>query len=185
MRFDAEAITADGVEHFFATAPFVTRVRRTVAAPPEQVWQVIFGSRMWSWLPMVWGCRYPTATEPGTGVIRDFQMHVHKWLVFAQHEQLIEFDCSRMVMRYTATDATVPIFGSWCEQYRVERSGPHGSTIDWTLGCDPRYLRRLPGMRWALRALAAVMTPVFRFALVGVERELPCHAPPAITAGPR
>ncbi|OHU98576.1 SRPBCC family protein [Mycobacterium talmoniae] len=184
MRFDAIAITAHGADEFFATAPFVTHVRRTFAAPPKQVWGVIASSRMWSWLPTVWGCRYPVATEPAAGVVRDFQMHVHKWLVFAQHEQLIEFDASRMLMRYTAIDATLPVFGSWCEEYRVEPAGA-GATVDWTLACAPRYLRRIPGIRFALRPLAALLRPVFWFGLGGLERELPAHAPPAHTAGNR
>jgi len=50
MRFDAVPIPVDGVEEFFATAPFVTRVRRTFDAPPEDVWRVVSGDRMWSWL---------------------------------------------------------------------------------------------------------------------------------------
>ncbi|MEZ0362546.1 SRPBCC family protein [Mycobacterium sp. pUA109] len=184
MRFDAAPITADHADAFFATAPFVTHVRRTFAAPPEHVWGVIADSRMWSWLPTVWGCRYPAATDPAAGVVRDFQMHIHKWLIYAQHEQIIEFDAPRMTMRYTATDATWPFFGSWCEEYRVEPAGA-GATVDWTLACAPRYLRRIPGIGFALRPLAAVMTPVFWFGLGGLERELPCQAPPAITPGTR
>jgi|GEM_PF-6541479 len=183
MRFSADAIAASEAEGFYATAPFVTHVRRTFAAPPEHVWEVITDSRMWSWLPTVWGCRYPVATDPEVGVVRDFQMHVHKWLIFAQHEQLIEFDPSRRVMRYTATDATLPVFGSWCEQYRVEPAGEGAATVDWTLACAPRYLRRIPGIRFALRPLQIVLQRVFFFGLGGLERELPCNAPPAINAG--
>ncbi|PIB79734.1 SRPBCC family protein [Mycobacterium celatum] len=184
MRFDAIPITAERADEFFETAPFVTYIQRSFAAPPEHVWGVIAGSRMWSWLPTVWGCRYPVATEPAAGVVRDFQMHVHKWLVFAQHEQLIEFDTTRMMMRYTAIDATLPVFGSWCEEYRVEPAdNPEHATVKWTLACAPRYLRRIPGVRFALRPTAAVLQPIFRIGLGGLERELPSHAPPQLTAG--
>lgn len=180
MRFDAIEISSENADEFLRSAPFVTHVRRSFAAPAEQVWEVIAGSRMWSWLPTVWGCRYPQATDPAPGVVRDFQMYIFKWLVFAQHERVLDFDPDHMTMRYTATDATLPVFGSWCEQYRVEPTGDNHATIDWTLACAPRYLRRIPGIRWGLRPVAAVLQPVFHFGLGGLERELP-PSPPTIT----
>lgn len=94
------------------------------------------------------GLPVPSATEPAPGVVRDFQMHIFKWLIFAQRERLLEFDPGQMTMCYTATDATLPVFGSWCEHYRVEPEGTTHATIDWTLACAPRYLRRIPGIRW-------------------------------------
>ncbi|MGH3723976.1 MAG: SRPBCC family protein [Mycobacterium sp.] len=177
MRFDAVPIPVEGVEEFFATAPFVTRVRRSFAAPPEEVWAVVSGDRMWSWLPSVWGCRYPQDIVPAAGTVRDFQMYIHSWMVFAQHEQIIHFDAPR-VMRYTALDATLPVFGSWCEEYRVvPEDDPGRATVDWTLACAPRYLTKIPGSRIAGRSLSAVLKPVFWFGLGGLNRELPARGP--------
>ena len=184
MRFSATPIEPDGVEEFFRTAPFVAHNRKTYSAPPQQVWDVVASDRMWSWLPTVWGCRYPVHTPPAAGVVRDFQMYIHHWLVFAQHERLLEFDAPN-VMRYTATDATLPVFGSWCEEYRVE-PGPddNSAVLDWTLACAPRYLSQIPGNRIVFRPLSAILTPILRFGLRGLERELPSHAPPALNSGP-
>lgn len=179
MRFEAVPIEIDGVEEFFRTAPFVAHNRRTYSAPPQQVWDVVTGDRMWSWLPTVWGCRYPVNTAAGPGVVRDFQMYVHHWLIFAQHERVIALD-SPQVMRYTAIDATLPVFGSWCEEYRVipEDDGQH-ATLDWTLACAPRYLTRIPGSRTVIRPLATVLRPILQFGLRGLERELPSRGPAA------
>ncbi|MBF9318862.1 SRPBCC family protein [Mycobacteroides chelonae] len=177
MRFDAVPIPVDGVEEFFATAPFVTRVRRTFDAPPEDVWRVVSGDRMWSWLPSVWGCRYPQDITPTAGTVRDFQMYIHSWMVFAQHEQIIHLDAPH-VMRYTALDATLPVFGSWCEEYRVlPESDPGKATVDWTLACAPRYLTNIPGSRIAIRPVAAILKPIFWFGLGGLARELPVRGP--------
>ncbi|MGV0635002.1 SRPBCC family protein [Mycolicibacillus trivialis] len=184
MRFDAIALAPQNADEFLRTAPLVTHVRRTFAAPADQVWEIVAGSRMWSWLPTVWGSRYPRAIDPAPGVVRDFQMHIFKWLIFAQHERLLEFDPAQMMMSYTATDATLPVFGSWCEHYRVEPENNGHATVDWTLACAPRYLRRIPGIRWGLRPVAAVLQPVFHFGLGGLERDL-SRTPRAITAPPR
>lgn len=176
MRFDAIEVSPENADEFLRTAPFITHVRRRFAAPAEQVWEIVASDRMWSWLPTVWGCRYPWASEPAPGVVRDFRMHIFKWLIFAQRERLLEFDPGQMTMRYTATDATLPVFGSWCEHYRVEPEDPTHATIDWTLACAPRYLRRIPGIQWGRRPVAAVLQPVFYFGLGGLERELhPAH----------
>lgn len=185
MRFDAIPIERDGVAEFFRTAPFVAHNRRTYSVPPHQLWDVVTSDRMWSWLPTVWGCRYPVDTPAAPGVVRDFQMYIHHWLVFAQHERVIELDAPH-VMRYTATDATLPVFGSWCEEYRVE-PGPADNTavLDWTLACAPRYLSRIPGNRIVIRPLATLLKPVLQFGLRGLVRELPSHAPPALTTPDR
>lgn len=182
MRFSAVPVEPEGVEQFFRTAPFVAHNRRTYSAPPQQVWDVVTSDRMWSWLPTVWGCRYPVGTVPTPGVVRDFQMYFHHWLVYAQHERVIQLDAPT-VMRYTATDATLPFFGSWCEEYRVE-PGPddHSAILDWTLACAPRYLSRIPGSRVVIQPLATVLKPILQFGLRGLERELPSHAPPALPA---
>ncbi|OBK85363.1 MULTISPECIES: SRPBCC family protein [Mycolicibacter] len=182
MRFDAVPVEAESADEFFATAPVVTHVRRRFAAPPEQVWQVVASDRMWSWLPTVWGCRYPHGGQPEVGVVRDFQMYLHSWLVFAQHERITVFDPPSRTMRYTAVDATLPVFGSWCEQYRVEDADDPGHAIlDWTLACAPRYLSAIPGARLLGRPVAAVLEPVFHFGVGGLNRELPLQAPPQLS----
>ncbi len=180
MRFKAVPIETTDVEHFFATAPFVAHNRRVFPVPPQQLWDVVVSDRMWSWLPTVWGCRYPVGTSAGPGVVRDFQMYIHHWLVFAQHERVIALDAPN-VMCYTATDATLPVFGSWCERYRVE-PGPddRSAVLDWTLACAPRYLSRIPGSRIVIRPLALVLKPILQFGLRGLVRELPMHAPAAL-----
>lgn len=184
MRFSAVPIARDGVDEFFTTAPFVTRNTRTYSVPPQQLWDVVTSDRMWSWLPTVWGCRYPVATAPAPGVVRDFQMYIHGWMVYAQHERVIELDAPH-VMRYTATDATFPFFGSWCEEYRVlPADDGRAATLDWTLACAPRYLSRIPGNRLAIRPLGTILKPILQFGLRGLEREFPSRAPAALTSGP-
>lgn len=181
MRFKGVPIEPDGVEEFFATAPFVAHNVRTYPVPPRQLWDVVTSDRMWSWLPTVWGCRYPVDTPPAAGVVRDFQMYIHGWRLYAQHERVIELDAPN-VMRYTATDATLPFFGSWCEEYRViPADDGRAATLDWTLACAPRYLSRIPGIRTVIRPLALILNPIFQFGLRGLVRELPSHAPPALT----
>lgn len=182
MRFSATPIERDEAAGFFRSAPIVVHTRRTFDAPPQQIWDVVTGDRMWSWLPMVWGCRYPAHTPPAAGVVRDFQMYIHHRLVFAQHERITRFD-DLNVMRYTAIDATLPVFGAWCEEYRVE-PGPDddSAVLDWTLACAPRYLSRIPGNRILFRMFSRFLKPIFHFGLRGLERELPSHAPSTLAS---
>lgn len=166
-RFAAEPIEADRVERFFDRAPFVSRLEYDYDAPVADVWGVISGPRMWSWLPTVWGCRYPEDETVGPETVRDFQMMLHRWLVYAQHERILHWDKgSRLV--YTATDATLPFFGSWCEEYRVEALDAERTRLTWTLAVRPRYLGWLPA-GW----LAAALRPAFEFGLMALPRELP------------
>lgn len=167
VRFRATApVTVEESESFFASAPFLTNVRYEFPdLTPEQLWNVISSARMWSWLPTVWGCRYPEGARPEPGVVRDFQMYLHHWLVYAQREQIIHVEPGRRMM-YTAVDATLPFFGTWLEDYRVEPVGA-GSRLVWRMGVRPRFIGGLP-LRW----VSVLLTPVFRFGLRGVRREV-------------
>lgn len=167
LRFQATApVRVEDADSFFAVAPFKTHVRYAFPdLTTEQLWSVVSSDRMWSWLPTVWGCRYPDGVEIGPGVVRDFQMYVHHWLLYAQREQIIVWEPGHRLM-YTATDATLPFFGTWLEEYRVEPDGA-GSRLVWTMGIRPRFIGWLPA-RW----LSVVLTPVYRFGLRGVRREV-------------
>ncbi|MEV6562217.1 SRPBCC family protein [Nocardia sp. NPDC051756] len=168
MRFKASPIDGDTYPVFFATAPFVSRLRFDYDAPPDDVWSVISGPRMWSWLPTVWGCRYPDGETPGPGTVRDFQMYLDRWLIYAQHERILHWDKGSRIV-YTATDATLPFFGSWCEEYSIESLDAGRRTrLNWTLAVRPRYLGRLPA-QW----VATLLKPAFRFELGALPRELP------------
>lgn len=126
---------------------------------------------MWSWLPTVWGCRYPEDEVIGPGTVRDFQMFLHRWLVYAQHERILHWDKGSRIV-YTATDATLPFFGSWCEEYRLEPlDGGTRTRLHWTLAVRPRYIGWLPA-QW----LAVALKPIFRFGLLALPRELPMRA---------
>ena len=167
LRFAATApVTADTATDFLRTAPFRTHVDYDfpdIELP--DLWSVVSSDRMWSWLPTVWGCRYPDVDAVEPGVIRDFQMYVHHWLVYAQREQILIWEPNERLV-YTATDATLPFFGTWCEQYRVEPRPGGGSRLRWTMGVRVRFLGWLP-QRW----LTPIMQQVFRFGLRGVRRE--------------
>lgn len=171
MRFKAVPITAEGHTDFFDTAPFLSHIDYDYDCSVEDLWSVVSSDRMWSWLPTVWGCRYP-AGEIRPGVVRDFQMFVWHWMVFAQHEKILIWEPGTRLV-YTATDATLPVFGSWCEQYAVA-PGPDGtgSRLSWTLAVKPRYIGWLPA-KW----VAAFLNPFFKFGLRGLVRELPSRGP--------
>lgn len=167
VRFGAtDPVEIDDAEAFFASAPFLTNIRYDFPdLSVEQLWSVVSSARMWSWLPMVWGCRYPEGEGPEAGVVRDFQMYLHHWLIYAQRERILHVEPGRRMM-YTAVDATLPFFGTWLEDYRVEKVGS-GSRLVWRMGVRVRFLGWLP-MRW----VSALLTPVFRFGLRGVRREV-------------
>lgn len=168
LRFRATKPVATAQEgpDFLEVAPFRTRVVYDFPDySPDELWAVASGARMWSWLPTVWGCRYPDGEEVGPGTVRDFQMYLHHWLIYAQREKILVWEPGVRLM-YTATDATLPFFGTWCEEYRVEsRAG--GSRLVWTMGVRVRFLEWMP-MRW----LTPVMQAVFRFGLRGLHREV-------------
>ncbi|WP_259141711.1 SRPBCC family protein [Tsukamurella ocularis] len=167
MRFRAtEPVAVDDAERFFSAAPFLAKVSYEFPdLTPDQLWGVVSSDRMWSWLPTVWGCRYPEGAGVEPGVVRDFQMYVHHWLVYAQRERIIHVEPGRRMM-YTATDATLPFFGTWLEDYRIEPVGA-GSRLVWRMGVRPRFVGWLPA-RW----LSRLLTPVLRFGLRGVRREV-------------
>ncbi|SLH49154.1 Polyketide cyclase / dehydrase and lipid transport [Mycobacteroides abscessus subsp. abscessus] len=138
------------------------------------MWDVVASDRMWSWLPTVWGCRYPTAPTREPGVVRDFQMFLHHWLIFAQHEKILHWEEGSSLV-YTAVDATLPVFGSWCERYAVVPiDGGARTRLEWTLAVRPRYVGWLPA-RW----VALALRPIFRFGLRGLLRELPSRRGPS------
>lgn len=178
MRFKAEPIEPGRHQEFFDTAPFLSHIEYDYAATPEEVWPVISGDRMWSWLPTVWGCRYPEGAEIGPGTVRDFQMFLHHWLVYAQHERILHWDKGSELI-YTAVDATLPFFGSWCERYAITPlDGGAGTRLHWTLAVRPRYLGRLPA-KW----VAVILNPFFRFGLRALVRELPSRRGPSYRGG--
>lgn len=174
VRFPAtEPIDPDGYHQFFATAPFLSHIQYDYPYPISEVWPVISGDRMWSWLPTVWGCRYP-AGEIKRGVVRDFQMYLHHWMVYAQHEKILHWEPGRRLV-YTATDATLPFFGSWCEEYAIEPiDSGRGTRLRWTLAVKLRFIGWLP-QRW----VAAILKPVFKFGLRALVRELE-HGPTGV-----
>ncbi|MGH9185049.1 MAG: hypothetical protein ACRD0U_04410 [Acidimicrobiales bacterium] len=67
---------------------------------------------------------------------------------------------------YTATDATLPVFASWCEEYAIEPI-PDGGRLKWTLAVTPRYVGWMPS-RW----LVPVLSPLLKFGVEGLRREL-------------
>lgn len=168
LRFRATApIRPDGIAEFLDEAPFRTHVVYDFPQfSVEQLWGAVSSDRMWSWLPTVWGCRYPVDEEIKPGTVRDFQMFVHHWLIYAQREQILVWEPGHRLV-YTATDATLPFFGSWCEQYAVEPLPSGGSRLRWTMGVKPRFIGWLP-LRW----LSPVFTRIFRFGLRGLVREI-------------
>lgn len=178
MRFNAVEISDDRAEAFFDEAPFVSRRTTTYDASAEDLWSVISSDRMWSWLPTVWGCRYPVNVEVGRGTVRDFQMRVWHYLIFAQHERILAWEPGRRIA-YTATDATLPVFGSWCEEYSLEPLGPTQTRLHWTLAVRPRYIGRLP-LKW----VALLLALPFRIGLRGLVGELPHQAPSADLSTP-
>ncbi|MFW0792016.1 SRPBCC family protein [Gordonia sp. CPCC 205333] len=168
FRFRAtDPVYDEGIESFLNSSPFRTHIVYDYPRiSADDLWQVVSSDRMWSWLPSVWGCRYPVGEEVAPGTVRDFQMFVHHWLIYAQREKILVWEPgSRLV--YTATDATLPFFGTWCEQYVVEPLPSGGSQLTWTMGVKPRFIGWLP-MRW----LTPVMSRVFRFGLRGLVREV-------------
>lgn len=166
FRATAPVLAVDDADGVFESVPFRVRIRyRFPDLPGDRLWEVISSPRMWSWLPTVWGCRYPDDVAPGVGVVRDYQMYVHHWLIYAQRERIIAWEPGRRLM-YTATDATLPFFGTWLEEYRIEPDGA-GSALVWTMGVRPRFVGGLP-LRW----LALLLTPVLRFGLRGIRREV-------------
>lgn len=176
MRFKAKAIEPGHYQEFFDTAPFLSHISYDYAATPEEVWPVISGPRMWSWLPTVWGCRYPENEEIGPGTVRDFQMFGHHWLLYAQHEKILHWDQGSSLI-YTAVDATLPFFGSWCERYAIEPiDNGAGTRLNWTLAVRPRYIGWLPA-KW----VAVALDPIFRFGLRALVRELPSRRGPSYT----
>ncbi|MEO9329735.1 SRPBCC family protein [Gordonia aurantiaca] len=167
FRFAAtRPITADEVPDFLIEAPFRTHV---VYDFPDldtgELWKVVSSDRMWSWLPTVWGCRYPPGDPIGPGTVRDFQMYIHHWLIYAQRERILVWEAGERLV-YTATDATLPFFGTWCEEYIVEPRAGGGSRLRWTMGVRVRFLGNV-----TLRFLTRPMQAVFRFGLRGLPRE--------------
>ena len=178
MRFKASPIEPNGYEAFFAEAPFLSYIEYDYDATPEEVWPVISGPRMWSWLPTVWGCRYPEGEEVGPGTVRDFQMFLHHWLIFAQHERILHWEKGSHLV-YTAVDATLPVFGSWCERYAIEPiDGGTRTRLRWTLAVKPRYIGWLPA-KW----FAVALNPILRFGLRALVRELPSRRGPSYARG--
>lgn len=167
-RFSAVQVQPGCHEMFFAAAPFVSRIEVSFDAPVQAVWDVIVGDRMWSWLPTVWGCRYPVGEVAAPSVVRDFRQNVLGWLIYAQHEKVITLEpCSQMV--YTATDATLPFFGTWCERYAVTSVDAGNRTIvNWTLAVRPRYVGSIPAA-W----LSTLLRPILTFGLRRLASELP------------
>ncbi|GAB08470.1 hypothetical protein GOARA_012_00200 [Gordonia araii NBRC 100433] len=167
FRFRATGpVTIDEAPAFAERAPFRTDVVYDFPTiDPDALWRIISSDRMWSWLPTVWGCRYPDGEEIGPGTVRDFQMFVHHWLVYAQREQLLAWEPGRRIA-YTATDATLPFFGTWFEDYRVEPRADGGSRLRWTMAVQVRFLGRLP-LRW----ISPLFALIFRFGLRGLPRE--------------
>lgn len=174
MRFDAEPILPGSYQAFFDTAPFVSHIEYDYDAPPGEVWSVISGDRMWSWLPTVWGCRYPANEQAGPGTVRDFQMFLHHWLIFAQHEKILHWD-EGISLIYTAVDATLPVFGSWCERYAITPIDDGMRTrLTWTLAVRPRYIGWMPA-GW----VSILLNPLFKFGLRALVRELPSRRGPS------
>lgn len=167
VRFRATSpVTIEDAPDFIERAPFRTDVVYDFPTiEPDSLWAIISSDRMWSWLPTVWGCRYPDLEVVGVGTVRDFQMFVHHWLIYAQREQILVWEPGHR-LSYTATDATLPFFGTWFEDYRVESRPGGGSRLRWTMAIQVRFLGRLP-LRW----LAPLFRLIFRFGLRGVLRE--------------
>lgn len=173
FRATAPATLAD-VPHIIDTSPFLTQVRYEFPdVTPDELWDVVSSARMWSWLPTVWGCRYPPGESIGVGTVRDYQMFVHHWLIFAQRERILRWEPGHR-LSYTADDATLPIFGTWYEDYRVEEGRHGGSVLNWTMAVRIRFLGAIP-LRW----VSPVFARIFRFGLRGVRREvnMGIHAP--------
>lgn len=168
FRFAAtRPVTEHEAPEFLDSAPFRTHV---VYDYPDidaaTLWETISSDRMWSWLPTVWGCRYPAGEAPTPGTVRDFQMYVHHWMIYAQREKILVWEPGQRLV-YTAVDATLPFFGTWCEQYTVHPLPGGGSRLSWTMGVRLRFIGALP-QRW----LSPLMRAVFRFGLRGLRREI-------------
>ncbi len=168
FRFVAtRPVTRQDAAEFLEHAPFRTHVEyHYPEIDVETLWKAISSDRMWSWLPTVWGCRYPAGGTPGPGTVRDFQMYLHHWLIYAQREKILVWEPGHRLV-YTAVDATLPFFGTWCEQYAVHAAPGGGSRLTWTMGVRPRFIGALP-LRW----LSPIMRAVFRFGLRGLPREI-------------
>ncbi|GED96651.1 SRPBCC family protein [Gordonia crocea] len=168
FRFRATApVTLESAAEAIDTAPFCTHVVYDFPdIDPDDLWSIVSSDRMWSWLPFVWGCRYPDdGAEVAVGTVRDFQMFLHHWLIYAQREQILVWEPSAR-LAYTATDATLPFFGTWFEDYRISARPAGGSRLSWTMAVHVRFLGRLP-LRWT----APLFQAIFRFGLRGLPRE--------------
>jgi hypothetical protein len=133
-------------ESFFESAPTRYSHRWSIGRPPSQVWAELVGDRPLHWcraLAINW-----TSPRPfSTGTTRQAKI-----LGVVKIQEL--FFVWEEGRRYTfhVTEANVPLFQRFAEDYIVEPDGPNRCAFTWTIALAPTPVGKVGGAVYGLLA---------------------------------
>ena len=135
---------------FFRTAPHVFRYEKHYDAGPAQVWESLQSDESLSaWGKTVGSLTWTSPRPLGVGTTREVGTGPTR-----VRERFYSWDESSGYGFYV-TEANVPIFRRFAEDYRIEPDGS-GTRFTWLVAIEP-----VGAMRWPFRLLAPVVKSGF------------------------
>lgn len=135
---------------FFDTAPHVFRYEKHYDATPEQVWESLQSdASLAEWGNTVGSLTWTSPRPFGVGTTRE--VGTGPSLV---RERFFEWT-EGSGYAFTATEANMPLFRRFAEDYRVEPDGT-GTRFTWVVAIEPVGALKLP-----LKVLAPVLKAAF------------------------
>ncbi|MFG2914884.1 SRPBCC family protein [Kitasatospora sp. NPDC048298] len=131
-RFDAS---------FFDTAPHRHRFRMDLPVAPHTVWEGLAGRTPLSWCRGLAGGRYTSPAPHGVGTTRE----VTALRLLRLREEFVHWEEKEEGRRHAfcVTQASLPIYRRFGEDYLVEPLAAGGTRFTWTFAYEPaRFLRR-------------------------------------------
>ncbi|MEU0543130.1 SRPBCC family protein [Nocardia sp. NPDC005978] len=159
-------------ESVFENASLVFRTAHTFAAPPDRVWSILDGDRMFEWLPFPGiGVRYDSA-ERGAGVVREMGSVTPPFRgLWIQREEFWSHEHAKRIS-YGAISGTwiyVLLVRHYAEEMTLAGTADGGTDLVWTVAVTPR----LPLRVGALPIFAPIWRAIYRVSLRGpMQRRL-------------
>lgn len=146
-------------DRFLHEAPLVIEASVDLPATRDEVWEIMGGDRMWSWLPAIDQLHWITPEPRATGCLR--KLRIARFLE-------VEEEFYRWEPNERATFRVIwqshGVVSALIEDF-VLSDCALGTRLTWTMAVEPRRGKRLP-----LGLLAPLLRPGNRAALAGFAK---------------
>ncbi|WP_149360382.1 SRPBCC family protein [Lolliginicoccus suaedae] len=126
-------------ETIFETAPIVHSVTLDLPVPAARVWEGLAGERPLEWCRLLRNGRYTSPRPLGIGTTREITVGVGMHL----REEFFRWEEGRR-HSFFVTQASVPLFRRFAEDYILEPLGDDQCRLTWTIAFEPSKLIARP-----------------------------------------